>query len=229
MVMKPALLLTTAILIFATGSSIAQTEAPAPIAATAEAGTTKPADPKINTTGVEIDLSQYYRYVNKKCEFSYQVPEPPRATVIWGETEVPIDLPNLPEFGEIGEHVSYHRTSLNGEKFIKFDAYCLYPENTDFSNLTPETLENKMKTYGLKNDLRNLKVKAQKIGEDFIAASMTGLVIDPETEAVTAHYNQYFKGPETLLLIENIYNIEPPQARAFNAYIRDSLIYEARD
>ena len=184
---------------------------------------------KIDLSSLQIDLTQYYRYVNRKCEFSYQLPEAPRSEVIWGETEVPLEIENLPETGEIGEHTIFHRQSLNGEQYLHFDAYCIYPENIELSEMTANILENKLKAEGVDLNLRNLKVKAQNIGEDFVAASMTGLLIDDVTKDVTAYYYQAFRGPKTLMLLKTVYNAEQTVARDFNKYIRDSMIYEVRE
>ena len=182
----------------------------------------------VDVSALDIDLTRYYRYVNKKCEFSFQLPEAPQTSVIWGETEIPPIVDNLPKGGEIGEHVIYHRRSIDDSKFLHFDAYCLYPENMDLSTVTAGTLENKFKLQGVTLDLSNLKVKAQQVSDDFIAASMTGLAIGDNDEDITAYYYQAFKGPNSLLLIQTIYNAEQTVARSFNDYIRDSMIYELR-
>lgn len=180
--------------------------------------------PVVNGSDLPVNFKKYYRYTNKKCDFSFQVPESPSTRIIWGEMKLPIDMPNTPPFGELGEHVKYHIRSIDGQNFFDLDAYCIYTPSADYKKVDLAFMERELQKVVNQNDLRNYKIRTQPVTDDFIVGSLRGLKTT-ENDQVHTYYYQYFKGLNSVLLLQMRYNAEYSGMDRMYKYIEDSLIY----
>ncbi|GEM_PF-1438589 len=173
---------------------------------------------------ISVDLTKHYRYTNKKCDFSFQVPEAPTSKILWGEMTLPMKIKDMPTYGEAGEHLIYHVMSNDKSTYFKLDAYCLYNREADYSSIDLAAMETKLQSLVEEQGLRNYKIKTEPISQDFMVGTLYGLKID-DNEKVNSHYYQYFKGKDSILMLEMKYNSEQMGIDLIQKYIKDSLIY----
>lgn len=173
---------------------------------------------------LKIDYDQYYRYANKKCDFSFQLPEPPTAKIIWGEMKVPLKVKDMPNYGEIGEHVIYHVKSLDQKNYFILDAYCLYSPIADYKSVDLAALEAKFEEIASEHNLRNYNIKTEAITDEFFVGTLNGMKV-LENEKVENFYYQYFKGKKSVLMLEMRHNAEQIGMERMHKYLQDSLIY----
>lgn len=184
---------------------------------------------KIDPAALDIDLNKYYRYANKKCDFSFQLPDAPSTKVLWGEMELPFKIKGMPTYGEVGEHLKYDVKSLNKENYFDLDAYCLYGEHADYKAIDLASMETKLQSIVDNNDLRSYKITTEPVTDEFIVGTLNGLKVNEEDETVHSYRYQYFKGRNSLLMIQIKYNAEKSDMDKLYTYIQDSLIYGVKD
>ncbi|MGM0422547.1 MAG: hypothetical protein ACQEQL_05550, partial [Pseudomonadota bacterium] len=174
----------------------------------------------------KISLNEPYRYSNEECEFSFQLPEPPRRYPVWGDTELPTKLVKNPGYGEVGEKVEYHVRSLDKKIHFYFSGHCIYPEEQFFNDMEKTDIEDELNRISEELNLRNRAISVQDLGQDVLLGSMTGFQLGEEEQDVKAFFIQFMKGHQSLLILKNHYSADQPQYSSTYKFIQESMVFE---
>lgn len=169
-----------------------------------------------------------YRYLNQKCEFSYQLPEAPRSETIWGETPLPITILTNPGYGEVAEHIIYKTASFDGKDFFSYETYCIFADKRVLEDIDTRLLEVELENQRKTLQVKNHVIQSQDLPKGLKVGSLSGYVVNQKTQNVTSYHLKIMRGLKSIMLVKVSYNSEYIENEDLFKAIDESFIFEGR-